>query len=794
MTFEDLLRYYKAKVPQGTEAEGTPEYAARFNSWTSQLERELGIPGGDFNDPASGWSGVSPGALDEFETQGGGGPTTTMPLEQDLLGRVVDDYVYPNLERDRLNKIEADRILAETNRSLDNAVRLNAENVNSGFNAEGYIRNNYPNPSDWPAARAGLQSIVDAGLAGSLDQAAQYHFNTYGKAEGKQPSYVGTLGAELANAAEVEAGLAASARTQGAANQAGIDADQRNLSAAIGTASRERLGAVDQSTAAMRAGQGEQERDVVGAVNTRTGAIDGAITADDAARRAAIEQATARMREGQSAQERDVVNAVTTRTDAIDGAITADDATRQAAIARMTAALRDGSMQLDAARRAALAEEINKLKAGSSELTATQLSALADETTSLGAALDLSSAARDRNLAVLEGTRLAAAEGQVAGVNLGLERTRDELSARQAERGFIGGSSMDDANLARAAIGARQQAAGIVGDTRVNNATDRRTLGDAVAGERLNLATRDATGRRTIVTDGAGRTFDLVGRDAGGGRTIAEEGAARAFDITGQDAGLTREATVETSGNRLSNTTAGATDIFGARKTGADNRFAITGEDATLNREAANLTSGNRLSNTTAGATDIFGARKTGADTRFAITGDDATARLGVANEAAGRGFEVAGLTGERTLGNVFATSAGEKDATDKGTQMGSDYFDNNNTRRLASALVPATIGTNRLQLLTSADEIGNAGLTRSLNNLNFFTSNATPSPAGTFTTNPSQVGNDIAALGAGVAGTAINIGNANKWWQTPKTPAPTTKMLGGAAKPPVVTPLPGTT
>lgn len=583
MTFDSLVAYYQQNVSPGADKPGTDAWNNRFNSWTSQLEKELNLPGGDFNDPASGWASIDPGKLDEFTTTGGGpGTTTTIPLEQDLMGRVLDQYVYPGMEQDKASKAAAATALAEGNAALDATSKLNAVNAASGFSAEAYLRNNNADPSTWPAARASLQAIVDAGLAPTLDAAAEYHYNTYGKAEGKKSGVIGTLANENANADTVAANLAATATTQGADNQKVIDSTNRTLGAAIDTSAASRTGAVDTQTAALRTGQTAQEGDKIRALDGRS---------------------------------------------------------------------------------------------------AETLGALDSRTAQLGSAIDANEQARQRTLAVLNSERLGAAEGQVTGINLGLERTKDQLAAQEAMKGYIGGGAMADANLARAVVGARQNAAGVVGQARVINATDVRSLGDDVAGM------------------------------------------------------------------RLSNTGNDATDRFGI-KSGA--------------------------------ATDRFGIKSGGADSRFSITSGDATARTGITNDAAGQRLTLAGATGDRTLSNAFAMNAGVADAKNKGTQMRSDYYDANGKRQLVAALAPASVAANRMGLQSTADGMGRAGLDHALSALGFFTSSATPTQAGSFTTTPSQAGNDLAGLGAGITGGAISIGNANKWWQTPKTPAPS----GSAAKP----------
>ena len=751
MNFDSLLAYYQKNVPAGPEAPGTDAWNNRFNSWTSQLEKELGIPGGDFNDPASGWAGIDEAKLSEFETQGGGSPgtTTTIPLEQELLGRTLDQYVYPGFERDAKNQAAADAAVAAGNRSLDNVLTQNQANINSGFSAEAYLRNNNPDPASWEAGRASLQAIVDAGLATDLNKAAEYHYNTYGKAEGKKPGIVGALAAELANADEAQAGLTAAARTEQAANEAANFANTGVQRTAITANEVQQQGAINAEHNTRSLAQLTAEREQ-----------SDALTAQNAARLRDQAAATAALRTAQQAKEGESLTALTARTAQVDTATAAHEAARQTALAKATAELRAGSDTLDVNRKAALAEQIAKLNSGSDALTESSLAALAQETASLGAAFDVSAAARERNLGVLEGTRLEAAQGQVTGINLGLERTRDELAARAATQGYVGNSSMGDANLVRATVGARQNAAGVVGDVNVQNAGDRRTLGDTIAGQRFDLAGRDATGRRTLATDGAGRTFEILQGGAADGRTIADDGSARRYDITKGAAVDGRAITDEGAAGRLDNAALDATDRYGVRTTGAGERAEITDLDAAGNLATGNLTSTAR--NTLAA---------TGATARETRVGTTAAAHTALATTGANRLLTLAGTAGERTLANAATANEAIAGAARTTTGMKSDYFDANGKRTLAAALIPQQVATDRLALIGAGERVGYAGVRAGQDLLGWYSGNATPPPAGTFTTQPSQTGNGIAALGAGVTSGAISVGNSMNWGR-PRTPA----------------------
>lgn len=477
-----------------------------------------------------------------FEIQGG-----TQPVEQDLLNRVLSDYVYPSLEQDKKNTVTTNNIVDTANRSLDDAVKLNQPFVNSGFSSAAYL--NQFAPDKQAALKTTFQDLIDKGIASNADDAARYYYDNTGKAQGDKPGIIGQLGAEFGNADDVQAQLAASAQTEAAARLKALDAQKAQMTAALDANLQTRMAAIDASTGQLKAGS----------------------TALDAKKVQDLDAATAQLRAGLS--------------------------------------------QLETERTA--------------------------------------------SLATLNDTRLAAAQGQVTAVNQGLERTKDQLAATSAARGFVGNSSMDDANLARAVIGARQDAANVVGGARVVNATDSRNLADAVSGQRYDITSGDATQRQGI----------------------GDTGAQRMYDITAGDAGARLGTSTDVANNRLS------------------------------------------------------------------LEGQDATARTGA----------------------TYDLASGIRSAADKGTAMKSSYFDANAPRSIGAALVPAQVATSKINLLGQAGALSNAGLTRSLANLGWFTNGATPLPSGAYNAQPVQYSNDLGGLGAGIFAGAASYGNANQWWQTPK-------------------------
>lgn len=447
---------------------------------------------------------INPEAAGEVGTFAPNDPSA-IPLEQQLLQTVIENYGNPDMAADAGRRDEANRIVADVNRSLDGALRINDELVSGAFDSTGYLTAN-------PDVAAWAQQAVAGGSFPDLAAAARHHYEAFGKAEGRQANFVTRLQQENQTADDTAARLAKSA----------ADAAQT------------RLDALDQRKVEMTAALDRMQGD-------RSGALDA-----------------------------------------------------------QTAQLRTALGQLEGERQAALKQ--------------------------------------------LTDARLAAAEGLVTGINVGLESERDRLTAERAAQGYVGGSSMDTTNMLRATINARQAAAETVGSARVANAGDARALGDEIAGTRFNITGNDATARRGIAEDTAKGRFNL----------------------------------------------------------------------------------------------------------------DDAlsTSRVGVADQLA---------TGQQT-------------AADAGAKLRLAYFDNDLTRRQQASLVPATLGAQRLALLDAAGAAGQSGLTRTLNNLNWFASSATPPSTTPAFTAPSQVGNDIAALGAGLVRGGFSAANSAGWENLfgKKTPAAT--------------------
>ena len=132
--------------------------------------------------------------------------------------------------------------------------------------------------------------------------------------------------------------------------------------------------------------------------------------------------------------------------------------------------------------------------------------AAASKNTALQQAIDQLTGAQ----APVSAARTQAAQDAITGVNLGLEGTRDQLTAERAAQGYVGGSTMDDAALARATIGARQQGAALLGDANLQNATDTRSIGTFGANQGYSIAGSLADQRQALTNADYGRSLQAA--------------------------------------------------------------------------------------------------------------------------------------------------------------------------------------------------------------------------------------------------------------------------------------------
>lgn len=222
-------------------------------------------------------------------------------------------------------------------------------------------------------------------------------------------------------------------------------------------------------------------------------------------------------------------------------------AAKATAITQLTATLNEQLTTLDASQKKILTDQIAALQANLETSVAAQRRALEQQLASLGAAAGTEAAARRAALqqeiaaltaaqAPLAEARVQAADLQATAINVGLERTKDELTAEQARQGYVGGSTIGDASLARATVDARQKAAEAMAGARLANAADTREIGVRGATGERSIAEALAGSNRDIANLGARGTFDLSTGLAKGTQGISDTGATGMATIAGNTA------------------------------------------------------------------------------------------------------------------------------------------------------------------------------------------------------------------------------------------------------------------
>jgi len=457
---------------------------------------------------------------------------------------------------------------------------------------------------------------------------------------------------------------------------------------------------------------------LAGQATTDYNAARDALSPEENARRLAAEQAQADLTSGSISSSAETagleqLRALRDSVTAMQGNLNTELGHKSTILGNVVTALLDNLGTLDATQKAALLEQIAATKRNLETSIAAQKQNLTTEVAALRGAADVNSQARraalEQELAGLTAAqlplnqaRLDSANALTTGINLGLQSTNDQLTASRAKQGYLGSSSFDQANLARAAIGARQQAAQVMGGAREANAGDMRTIG-----------ARGATEGRTLADQYANDLLSISGREATGGRTLADL-LAQGTQAIG-DTGAAGMATIK---NNTGTSLAGINN----------NRAAQYYEDQT------------------GAASDL---------------------RALLDSLAKGE----AGITG-----NV---STQKQTARDQGTLAKQGYFDNAYTRGQGAILSRPGLSTDLSRTLTDLGNYGSTGINRALSTLNWWGGNGQAAPtSGYVPVSANTTGNDIAGLGAGLLGAGLNIGNANSWWQTPKTTAP--KTSGG--------------
>lgn len=149
-------------------------------------------------------------------------------------------------------------------------------------------------------------------------------------------------------------------------------------------------------------------------------------------------------------------------------------------------------------------------RATSGQQLQTELGTADQTAASKRAALDSALAKLSAAQAPLSEARVNEAEGQITGVNLGLERTLDQLDAQRAEQGYVGGSTSDINAATRATIGARQNAAQLMGAAKTANATDTRDIGGFGANQGYSIENALADQRQALTNADYGRSLQAA--------------------------------------------------------------------------------------------------------------------------------------------------------------------------------------------------------------------------------------------------------------------------------------------
>lgn len=241
------------------------------------------------------------------------------------------------------------------------------------------------------------------------------------------------------------------------------------------------------------------------------------------------------------------LGALTDATTAMQGNLQGDLAAKAAALQTQIASLNQNLDQLDASQKAALAQQIATQQQDLEQSIATQRQALQDQIAALGTAATADAAAKRASLeqeiqgltaaqAPLNAARVAAAQMQVTAINAGLQSTQDQLTAKNALAGYVGGSSGQDAALARSAIDARQNAAIALGSANTANATDTRDIGVQGATGARTIADALAEAQMAIASQAAGGNAGLTVAGAQGKQQLGDLGATGLASITGNTA------------------------------------------------------------------------------------------------------------------------------------------------------------------------------------------------------------------------------------------------------------------
>jgi hypothetical protein len=218
--------------------------------------------------------------------------------------------------------------------------------------------------------------------------------------------------------------------------------------------------------------------------------------------------------------------------------------------------------------------------------------------------------------------------------------------------------------------------------------------------------------------------------------------------------------------------TANATDTRDIAFQGATGERSIADALAAANRDIANQGANGNFTLTSNLATGQRQIGDFGAAGTAGITNNTALARNSIGNTGATQQFQdqVFGADQKRSLLDALAQGTAAQNLA--GNAAKATYYDNDYNRRISGGLALAALPGQVTNTLTALDNYGNSGLNRTLNTLNWWSSNNSTAPTPGYTpVQASNAGNDLSGLGNGLVGLAGSIGQANSWWKTPSLP-----------------------
>lgn len=523
MTYDQLVQYYQANVPQDPAAAlGTPAGDARFNSWTSQLEQQLGIPGGSYNDPSSGWAAIQPAQLDQFEVQGGGGtPATNQPAEQAIFN-VAAPGLAAAVSGDAARQQQVQQLTNQTNAAYGNLGAVLGQAA-STFDGQAYFAANPSVAAQFNALPAGTAPGTKSlnGQDVTPSQFAQQSWQTVGQAAGIAPTYTSQL----------------------------VQGQNAN---------------VDTTTAAITAAAQQSAQSQLTALQSSISQMQGNLTGDLATKAAALQ------------------TAVTSFNQNLDTL----DATQKQALATQIASQQADLEQSIASQKQALSTEVQQLQGDSSAAAQQRTAALNTEIAGLNAAEVPMAQARTQG-----------AEALTTAVNLGLQSTEQQLKANAAQQGFVGGSTMQDASLARAVVDARQQAAQAGANANIANATDTQNIANAGATGAYNIADTLAGQQQNISDQGAQGNAQLGAALAQGQQALGDTGATGLAAITANTAGARSTIGNQAASQAYSDTTTGADQNLALQNNLSTGTYNLSQVLAQQQQQAANTAANAKAGN-----------------------------------------------------------------------------------------------------------------------------------------------------------------------------------------------------